>query len=542
LEELETKMSIATERSGGGAVLKSARAGAGAAGGYGPKKKKWLLPVLVAAVVLAGGVTGWVFLRGGSSGDAPEVLLHTVQRGALEVNIPLSGELKAIRNVEIRNLVEGQTTILWLIPEGQMVAKGEKLVELASDTIQDRLEESRIKSENATAARVNAEETLKIQEMQNESDLKAGETNAKLSEMEYLQFDKGDGPVQLATFVTALANAKTDLERKVKDRERVEELSKKGFVSDNDVLDAQIAERDSKNKLDTAESNLDVWKKYAEPRQRQTLERKRDESLKEWERVKRKAAAALLLKQADLRAKESTERVEGQRFKSFQVQLAACTVRAPQQGMVVYQSSIQQGGQNSGLIEEGAQVRQNQILIQLPDTSKMYVEVRLAEQLTDRVKTGQEAVVTVDAMPGRVFHGKVEDIAVLPDSSNRWMNPNLKEYPTKIPLEESPKGAKPGLNAKVEILVGKLSDAITVPLQAVFSGGGQTYVFVGNAAKYEKRVVRGGVSNATKMEITQGLKEGETVLLSRPKDAPEDGPTTATSRGAGKRVKKAVPE
>jgi HlyD family secretion protein len=492
---------------------------------------------MAAVVVLAAaGIGTAVFMNRGTAGDG-SILTYTAQIDSFDVRIPLNGEMKASRNVEIRNQVEGQTTILSLIPEGSRVKEGDTLVTLASDAIKEKLEDSRIRLDNAIAATVNSQELVHIQEMQNESDIKAAETTAELARLEYEQFDKGDAKVQIDTFDTALENAKTDLERKQKDLARVKELAAKQFVSDNDVLDAVIAERDSENKLATADMNLKVWNLYAEPRQRQTLQKKKDDAKAELERIKARGKANLLLKQADLQAKRSTQRVEESRNKLLQEQLAACTIKAPQAGMVVYQTSLG-GYQNQGPVEEGATVRQNQVLIQLPDTTRMTVEVRLPESLTQKVKKGQEAVISVDAAPGKTFHGKVDSIAVLPDSSNRWANPNLKEYLTSVMLDERDEALKPGMSAKVEIMVDRLKDVLAVPLQAVFNTGGESYVFVGNSEHYEKRLVVTGGSSSTKVEIRQGLSKGEQVLLSRPKDAPAD--QTDSSMEKEKQDKKAA--
>jgi HlyD family secretion protein len=489
------------------------------------------MPVIIAAAaILAVGsflATRYLGVSGATDGT---VLTAAAQVDSFDVRIPLNGEMKASRNVEIRNQVEGQTTIVSIVPEGTHVNEGDVLVTLASDAIKDKLEDSRIRLDNAMAATVNSQELLHIQEMQNESDLKSAETNAEMARLEYEQFDKGDSKVQIDTMNTALENAKTDLDRKTKDLARIKELAARQFVSDNDVLDVVIQERDSRNKLATAELDLEVWKLYTEPRTRAAAERKRDEAARELERTKARANANLLWRQADLRAKQSTQRVEEARYKAFQQQMDACTIKAPQAGMVVYQTSVGQGSQNQGPIEEGATVRQNQGLIQLPDTAKMLVEVRLPEQLTDKVRRGQECVVTVDAVPGKVFKGKVETIAVLPDSSQRWANPNLKEYLTTVALDEMDPAFKPGMSAKAEILVDRLSNVLTVPLQAIFTGGGDSYVYVGDAAKYEKRHVDVGLSSSTQIEVKGGLKAGERVLLSRPKDAPADADTSQAGK------------
>ncbi|MEI8195340.1 MAG: efflux RND transporter periplasmic adaptor subunit [Phycisphaerae bacterium] len=450
----------------------------------------------------------------------PGLLTYPVAPVSVDVKIKLSGELKAIKNEEVRNLVEGQTTILWIPPEGTKVKEGDVLVRLAADAIKDKVEDARIRVETAKGAAVNASQTLTIQQNQNESDTKAAEINAELARLEFEQFDKGDSKVEIATRKTTLANAQTDLERKTEDLRRVKELSANGFVSSNDVLDAQIAFRDASNKLETAKMDLNVWNLYAEPRQRQTLARKRDEAAREMERTRQKANAAVLLKEADVRAKDATLRVESNRLASLETQLENCVIKAPQAGMVVYQSSTVASGWWNPPIEEGLQVRQNQTLIQLPDTSRMMVEVRVAEQLTDRIKPGLDVFVNVDALPGRTMKGKVSLISVLPDNSNRQSS--LKEYPTQILLDVSPEGLKPGMSAKAEIMIASLQDVIAVPVQAVFAGATDSYVYVGNADNYEKRTVKTGLSSADQIQIVEGLTPGEDVLLSRPKTAAAD--------------------
>jgi HlyD family secretion protein len=493
-----------------------------------PRRRSYLWVLLAAAIL---GTAAWGYTRNRAAAS-DTILTYTVAPGHMDVALKLAGEFKAMRNVEIRNEVDGVSTIVFIVPEGTIVEQGEELVRLASDTIKDRVEDARIRVENAKAALVNSQASLTIQEKQNESDINGAETNAKLTQLEFDQFDKGDGVVELATRQTALANAKTDLERKTEDLKSAQELSSEGFVSNNDVLDAQISERDSRNKLDTAKMGMEVWNKYAEPKQRQTLQRKRDEALRELERVKIKADAAILLRQADVRAKDSTLRVESNRLANLEKQLANCVIKAPKPGMVVYQSSTGNNSYNQSPVEEGAQVRQNQILIQLPDTGKMLVEVRVAEQLTDRIKPGLPCYITVDALPGKVLTGKIDKISPMPDSSNRWMNPNLKEYPTQIVLDSSQPGLKPSMSAKVEIQIASLDNVLAVPLQAVYTDGGESYVFIGDAARYERRAVKVGLSSPDSMQILEGLKSGETVLLSRPKDAPEENTSSRPDRQA----------
>src|SRR6185295_17517136 len=99
------------------------------------------------------------------------------------------------------------------------------------------------------------------------------------------------------------------------------------------------------------------------------------------------------------------------------------------------------------LIEEGATVRQRQELIKLPDVSQMLIEVRVHESHVQKIKPGLTAYVTIDSLPDQQFKGSVRKIAVLPDSTSRYYNPNLKVYTTEVLVEDDlPPDLKPGIS------------------------------------------------------------------------------------------------
>jgi len=127
----------------------------------------------------------------------------------------------------------------------------------------------------------------------------------------------------------------------------------------------------------------------------------------------------------------------------------------------------------------------------------------------------------VDAYPDNVLTGKVVKVGVLPDSENRWLNPDLKVYETQISIEGVYPWLKPGMSTQVEIHVKELSDVVYVPIQAVSSSEGQRVCYVTRLAGSEKRVVETGEFNNEFIEIKSGLSQGEVVLLRAPV-TPED--------------------
>lgn len=124
--------------------------------------------------------------------------------------------------------------------------------------------------------------------------------------------------------------------------------------------------------------------------------------------------------------------------------------------------------------------------------------------------------ITVDAFPDKVLTGEITKVGVLPDSQNRWMNPDLKVYLTTVTIDGTQDWVKPGMSTKVEILVNKIDDCLYVPVQAVSPDGDKQICYVAGSSKPDRREVQLGEFNDEFIEVKSGLKEGELVLLSPP--------------------------
>jgi HlyD family secretion protein len=206
---------------------------------------------------------------------------------------------------------------------------------------------------------------------------------------------------------------------------------------------------------------------------------------------------------------------------------------------------------NQEPIREGATVRERQTIITIPDLRRMSVNVKIHESYIKKIKVGQKARITVDAYPDERLTGEVTVVGLLPDSQNRWLNPDLKVYLTTVTIEGTNTWLKPGMSAKVEILVDHLDDVVYVPVQSIVPGNGREYCFVSSSFnKPERREAQVGEFNDEFIEVKTGLKEGERVLLnppdipdneSAPPDSkpaqPESKPATTVADGAAKPAK-----
>jgi HlyD family secretion protein len=240
------------------------------------------------------------------------------------------------------------------------------------------------------------------------------------------------------------------------------------------------------------------------------------------DRLRQRTSNQLAQAEANLRTSQRALELTLEKLKELKQQLENSKIKAPQDGLVVYASSSGFGDRGQMLIEEGAQVRQRQEIIKLPDVSQMIVEIRVHESHVLQIRPGLDAYVTVDSIPDRRFKAKVLKVAVLPNSQDRWMNPNLKVYSTDVLIEEDLPDLKPGASARAEIIVTNLVNALTIPLQAVTTVKGKQVCYVQNGTGLVAVPVTVGNFNDQFIEIRGGLKDGDLVALTPPPSASED--------------------
>src|SRR2546427_5014549 len=127
--------------------------------------------------------------------------------------------------------------------------------------------------------------------------------------------------------------------------------------------------------------------------------------------------------------------------------------------------------------------------------TRMAVKVRIHESYIKKIKPGQQVRITADAFPDKLLEGEVSKVGLLPDSQNRWMNPDLKGYLTTITINGTYDWLKPGMSAKVEIRVKELPDLVYVPIQAVAPIAGKQFCYLASRGQPEQREVEIGEFN-----------------------------------------------
>lgn len=494
---------------------------------------KWGWGLLVGALVLCGaGFMIWKWTRpGGGVGANP--LTFTVERGALTISVAESGTIRAREQVIIKSEVEGQTTIIYLIEEGELVKKGDLLVELDASTLQDNRVNQLIQVQNAEAALIGAEETLAVAKSQAESDIAKAELDHRFAQEDVNQYQEGEYKNQLMEARSNITLAKEELERATEKYKWSETLFAEKYISQTELEADRLTRNRAELNHELAVANLNLLENFTFKRTLDQLQSNVEQTRMALDRVNRKAQADIKQAEADLKAKQMEFDQQKGKLAKIDQQIEKTKIRAPIDGMIIYATSAKGSWRgNQEPLDEGQVVREREELIYLPTADAMMAEIKVHESNLDKVRLGLPATITVDAVPGRTFRGEVASIAPLPDAQSMFLNPDLKIYTTLIYLEGNERGLRTGMSCRAEILVEHFTDVVYVPMHCVLRIDNQPHVHVFKHGQVEARSVKIGLNNNRMVQIISGLEPGERILHGPPLAAAAAPPVSISQGGA----------
>ncbi|MDF1815452.1 MAG: HlyD family efflux transporter periplasmic adaptor subunit [Verrucomicrobiales bacterium] len=336
--------------------------------------------------------------------------------------------------------------------------------------------------------------------------------------LENEQLGDGEAQQELRKRQDELLVAQSEHAVQIESIEGSERLKDKEFITKATLDKERVALKKAMIKELSATTQLELFRRYEFPKKAEELLTNYEDALRSIDIEKKEALAKLTQAEAKFRNAEQILKMAEKKRKELQEQLEACTIYATTPGLVVYGSSDRSRSYygNNEKIEEGATIGYKRTIITIPDMTQMVVKVSIQESHIKKIKVDQKVRLIADAEPEKTLTGVVKKVAVLPDSNRWYANPNQKVYPTDVHIDGSHDWLKPGMSAKVEIIVNQLNDVLYVPLQSVVSDAGETVVWVRRGEGAVRQVVQIGDFTNDFIEIKEGLEEGEMVYLVRP--------------------------
>jgi RND family efflux transporter MFP subunit len=265
-------------------------------------------------------------------------------------------------------------------------------------------------------------------------------------------------------------------------------MSESGYVSDLEVEEKEFAVKQAELDVELVKTHIEVLKRFTKKEELATLQGNLDAAKAKHEADRERAYA------------------DEQRLKRAEEELTYCVVKADRSGMVIYPSA--RAWEDAPEIEEGATVHKDQVLLLMPDLSKMQVKVGIHESIIDRITPGLAATVT---LPERTLQAKVSDVSAVTRPAGWWTG-NVVKYDTIIELPPV-EGLKPGMSAEVEVIMARHEDVLMIPAAAVVETNRGYACWVETAGGTQRRTLQLGDSSDMFIVVQAGLQEGEQVVL-----------------------------
>jgi len=307
---------------------------------------------------------------------------------------------------------------------------------------------------------------------------------------------------------------RSDLENKIKDQELDVEKLQTQFLQKQ--LDTTMTLRNARDELINLEYTLEekqiiVDQSLYEPpaTQRQVkldyekVQRTLKQSIENYQLKLQKANADMREVQANLSKKQN-------RLDEFNSLLGEFVIKAPQSGMVTYKKSWD--GQKVGV---GSQISSwDNTVATLPDLSAMNSKTFVNEIDISKVAEGQNAEIEIDAFPGKVFNGRVHEVA---NMGEQMRNSNAKVFEVIVHIKEFDSILRPSMTTKNRIITSIIDSVLYVPIECVSSNDSISYVYFDR----KRQQVIPGRSNESSIIIKEGLEKSDNIYLVAPKDSEE---------------------
>jgi HlyD family secretion protein len=251
-------------------------------------------------------------------------------------------------------------------------------------------------------------------------------------------------------------------------------------VQKNEIVSRIDAEK-NQEALEEAEATLKQL--------RETYEHKRTSA----------AAAIRMLELQRDRAQEA--------MKYAQANSTRMTLRSPMEGVVVYNTLWLGNGMRTAQL--GDSVRPGVGILQVVDPSKMEVRADVNQVDLARLAIGQRAQIQLDAYPGLVLPGVLQELSPLGHAGT--FSDTIRRFSARFQVQGQDPRLLPDLSAAIDFDLGTSAKALVIPRDAVFTEGDKTFVYRQSGAGFDKQAVHVAVWSDDEIAVDSGLAEGDVV-------------------------------
>jgi len=454
------------------------------------RRRRWITAIIVLAVVGAAGFGGYSLWRGASAAraeaDAPAGETATVREDTLRVTVNANGSLAPAGETSLAFSAGGRVVEV-LVAEGDVVREGDVLARLDDTSAQEAIVDAELQVHQAE---------ISLALAQVEADAGVADANLRSAELDLeraiAQTDTTEdqltaAQVRLKQANESLADAQEDYDDawdEARDWEADVRWMAARLESDREITEMNLEAAQDELRLARANYNLGVADISDAP--------VRDAEIKLINAHVSLGNEPLKLQQLEVSLEQAQVKLDSARRA-----LDDLTLTAPADGTVTALD-----------IQAGEMAGANQAAVVLSDLASLVVEINLDETDVALVQVGQASIVTLDAFPGVEISGEVSYIAPTAQTQS-----GVVLYPVRVTLGGTELPIRSGMTAGVDIVMVSREDALIVPLRAIQSEDGKSYVWRQTPNGLERVEVTLGVMTDTEIEIVRGLADGDVVSV-----------------------------
>ena len=227
-------------------------------------------------------------------------------------------------------------------------------------------------------------------------------------------------------------------------------------------------------------------------------------------RAKEQIDNKIKIQKEEIRQKNLSIEQDKARLEEAKETLKKLFVITPASGIAIINKNWTSGNK----YQVGDQCWAGMPVVQLPDLKLLRANVKINEVDISKISKGLKVEIKPDAFSDSVYMGEVTSVANL--AVNKDNKSKVKVFPVQILLRGSDKKLLPGLSVSCRIILGKINNALFVPLEAIQTEADKSFVYKKTLKGFEKVIVETGESNNDYVIIIKGLEKGDKVALSNP--------------------------
>lgn len=397
----------------------------------------------------------------------------------VELVVELSGPLEASQKVVVGAKQMGRLTGVFF-EEGQRVRKGQLLAQIQQEDYMLQVRQAEASVERARQMKAQAEERARVARNQTEARIRQAQAGLESARAALALVRKGPRAQEIERAEQQLKAAEARVYKAKGDLERAEKLYAENAISKAELDSARLVYETALAEKRSAEEMLSQLREGARPEEVRQAEAQVAQAENQLQAALAERGTYAVYDREVVAAESALREALAFRDRVL-LQYRDTAVYAPIDGFIARKA-----------VEVGQVVQPGSPVAEIVSLGLLYMEGQVPEKEVQRVKPGMEVSLTVDALAGRGFRGKVVSINPVGETLGRI-------FKARIQIVGADESLRVGMFARARVVVERVREAKVLPVGCIHREGGKSFVYV---------VQRGedGKLRAKKMDVTPGVE------------------------------------